>query len=130
MNKEYKTDEWFRNNLAGWEVGEPDGFEWLLPALTLMGFSWRYEDGNDEAPSIGIKLWENGLYESHLQVFYGVDITHYYDPNDERYSLKEYGYWIYESSTEYSHQCDSAVEAMQSVIEVMHKQSQPKKDKV
>ena len=92
-----------------------------------MGLSGDYEYGNDEAPSIGIKLGEDERYESHLQVFYGVDITHYYDPNDERYSLKEYGYWIYESSTEYSHHCDSAVEVMKEVVELMQKHSQPKK---
>lgn len=123
--------EWFRGRLVAWELGEPDGFEWLLPALALMGFSGEYEYGNDEAPSIGIKLGEDESYESHLQVFYGVwDTTQYYNPNDERYSLKEYGYWIYESSTGYSHHCDSAVEVMKEVVELMQKHSQPRKEKV
>ena len=122
--------EWFRSRLVAWELGEPDGYEWLLPALTLMGFSGEYEYGNDEAPSIGIKLWENGNDERYISVFYGVDITHYYEPNDERYSLKEYGYTIYESSTEYSCECDSAVDVLKEVIELMQKHSQLKKEKV
>lgn len=122
--------EWFRGRLVAWELGEPDGFEWLLPALTLMGFSGEFEYGNDEYPSIGIKVREDGNDERYISVFYGVDITHYYEPNDERYNLKEYGYTIYESSTEYSCECDSAVDVLKEVIELMQKHSQLKKEKV
>ena len=122
--------EWFRGRLVSWELGEPEGFEWLLPALTLMGFLERHEDFADEAPSIGIKLWKDERFHESLQVFYGADVTYHYDQNDERYNSKEYGYWVYESSTQETTEFDSAVEVLKEVVELMQKHSQPKKEKV
>lgn len=119
--------EWFRKNMDSWQTKYPDGYEFCLPALIQMGFSTGFEYGNDESPSIGLNLYEQDRY---LQVFYGVDVTHYHDPNCERNSLQEYGYMIFDSESDEWEQWDTGVEVLTRIVELLESHSQPKKEKV
>jgi len=119
--------EWFRRNMDRWQTKYPDGYELCLPVLIQMGFSTGFEYGNDESPSIGLNLYDQEAISRegrYLQVFYGVDVTHYHDPNCERHSLQDYGYMIYDSESDEWEQWDTGVEVLTRIIELLESHSQ------
>ena len=122
MNSNFKNAEWFKENLDRWQANAPPEYEICLPVLTALGFSTSFEYGNDEAPSIGLEIGDECL-----QVFYGVDVTHHYAPDDERYSLKDCGYTVFDSRTGEYELWESGLEVLARILELLPVDSQPEK---
>ena len=75
MNRNFKNAEYFEGLIAGWSLTPPEGFETLLPTLSLMGFSCEdFEFSHDEFPSLGITLLERSHLDIYIQVFYAAEL--------------------------------------------------------
>ncbi len=80
--------------LDDWGLGIPEDLNVVIPELIAAGFSDRdFVEATDDAPVLGLRVHKDDTYYD-IRVFYGVDVTAHYDPEDERYSVKDWGYQV------------------------------------